>query len=213
MSITNIFFLLLNLFISQPLPIKQPINVVNHNISTPKSGVQDLKVTHYDYSTKRITNMHYDKLNNIGDCKIKAAHFQILCPNIRISQFRTLHVRTYAIHAKLSDKENFFHKTSLNRGFRIDHDNWYVNNTERLFFPTEIEACRELARVGVIIKHHYHRHILGFDFFDDVRWQADIEARQGRFQLDRYKPFAFQHGSMVYNPGDNEWISNATDNP
>ena len=60
------------------------------------------------------------------------------------------------MHAILSDKESFSHKGSLKRGFRFDQDNWYVNNMERHFFPTEIEALRELARVGLISKHHYH---------------------------------------------------------
>ena len=77
-------------------------------------------------------------------------------PKTIFSQIRTLQERAYAIHAKLSDKESFCHKISLKRGFRFDHDNWHVNNMERPFFPTEIEARRELARVGLINKKHYH---------------------------------------------------------
>ena len=84
---------------------------------------------------------------------------------------------------------------------------------ERPFFPTKIEARREIACVGFINKHHYNPQIIQFDVIDDPRWQANIEAKQGRFQLDRYRPFAFQHGSMVYNPRDHNWIPNATDNP
>ena len=84
---------------------------------------------------------------------------------------------------------------------------------ERPFFPTEIEARRELARIGLISKHHYHPEIIQFDVLDDPRWQANFEAKQGRFQLDRYTTVAFQHGNMVYNPRDHEWIPNATDNP
>ena len=75
---------------------------------------------------------------------------------------------------------------------------------ERLSFSTEIEARRELARVGLISKHHYYPQIIEFDVLDDPRWQANIEAKQGRFLLDRYRPFAFYHGSMVYNPMDHE---------
>ena len=52
-----------------------------------------------------------------------------------------------------------------------------------------------------------------FDVLDDPRWQANIEAKHGRFQFDRYLHFAFQHGSMVYYPRDHEWIPNATYNP
>ena len=55
---------------------------------------------------------------------------------------------------------------------------------ERLFFPTEIEARRKLARVGLINKHHYQPQIIQFDVRDDPRWRVNIEAKQGRFQLD-----------------------------
>ena len=59
---------------------------------------------------------------------------------------------------------------------------------ERSFFPIEVEARRELARIGLIIKHHYHPQILQFDVLDDPSWQANIEAKQGSFQIDRYRP-------------------------
>ena len=84
---------------------------------------------------------------------------------------------------------------------------------KRPFFPAEIETRRELALVGLISEHHYHPQIIYFDVLGDPCWQADIEARQARFQLDRYRPVAFQHGSMVYNPRDHEWIPKATNNP
>ena len=84
---------------------------------------------------------------------------------------------------------------------------------EKPFFPTEIEARSELARIGLISKHHYHPQIKQFDVLNDPRWQANIEAKQGRFQLDRYRHFAFNHRKMVYNPRNYEWIPNVTDNP
>ena len=40
------------------------------------------------------------------------------------------------------------------------------------FFPPEIEARRELARVGLISKYHYRPQILQLDVLDDPRWQA-----------------------------------------
>ena len=158
--------------------------------------------------------MQYYKLNRIGECKIKPADFQILPAQVQMfSQIRTLQVRDYAIHSKLSDKENFCHKISLKRGYRFDHDNWYVNNMERPFFPTEIEARREVTRIGLISKHHYYLQIIHIDVLDNPRWQANIEEKQGRFQFDSYKPFAFQPDSMVYNPNNRNWIPNANDNP
>ena len=54
--------------------------------------------------------------------------------------------------------------------------------------------------------------MIQFDVLDDPRWQANIEEKEGRFCLDRHRPFSFQHGSMAYNPRDHSWIPNATDN-
>ena len=153
MSITHLIFLLLNLFISYPIPITQPIKIDKHNISTPKSGVQDLVVSQYGCSPKHITNMQYFKLNKIGEIKIKPADFQLLPAQVQLfSQIRTLQVRAYAIHAKLSDKEGLWHKISLDRGFRFDHDYLYVNKMEIPFFPTEFEARGKFARAGLISK-------------------------------------------------------------
>ena len=214
MSTINLILILHNLFFSCPLQIKQPIKVDQHNISTPKTGIKDLVVTHFDCSPKHITNMQYYKLNKTGECKIKPADFKILPAKAQIfSQIRTLQVRSYAIHAKLRDKESYCHKIALKRGFRFDHDNWFVNNIERHFFPIEIEARRELARVGLISKHHYRPQMIQFDVLDDPRWQANVEEKQGRFRLYRHRLFSFQHGSMVYNPRDHSWIPNAIDHP
>ena len=122
--------------------------------------------------------MQYYKLNKIGECKIKPAEFQILPAQVQMFlQIRTLQVGAYAIHAKLSDKKSFCHKIALERGFRFDHGNWYVNNMERPFFPTEIEARRELAHVGLISKQHYDPQIIQFDVIDNPRWQANIESK------------------------------------
>ena len=54
-----------------------------------------------------------------------------------------------------------------------------------------------------------------FHVLKDQRWKANIEAKQGRFQLDRYrtKHDIDQHGNMVYNAREHERIPNATDNP
>ena len=55
--------------------------------------------------------------------------------------------------------------------------------------------------------------MIQFDVLDNPRWQAITEEKQGRFRLDRYRPFSFKQGSMVYNPGDHIWIPYATDSP
>ena len=120
MSIISIIIFLINLFFSSALPTKQPIKIDNRNIFTTKSGVQDIFVTHYNCSPQHITHMKYYKINKIGECKFKPAHFHILPALVSIfSQIQTFQVRAYAIYAKLSNIESFCHKVSLNTGFRF----------------------------------------------------------------------------------------------
>ena len=198
MSITNLIFLLLKLLISHPLLIQHPIEIDKHNVSTLKSGAQNLIVTHYDCSPKYIRNMQYYKLKKLANIRSNPKSFRYFPPISNIFlEIRALQVRACAIHGKLSDKGSFCNKISLNRGFRFDHHKWYVNIVERPFYPIEIEARWELARVGLISKHNYHPQIIQFDVLDDPRWQAKIEAKQGRLELDLYRPFAFQHGSLM----------------
>ena len=162
------------------------MKVDKDTFSKPKSGVQNLVVTHYDCPLKQITNMQFYKLNKIGDCKVKPADFHILPAQVEtFSQNWTLHLHAYAIHAKLSDKESFYHKNSLNGGFRLDHDYLYVNNMERFCFPTEIEARRELSLLVLLSKHYYQPQIIQVDVLRDTCCKANIEAKKGRFQLNR----------------------------
>ena len=99
MSTTNLIFILANLLFSCALSIKQPIKVDQHNISTPKTGIKDLVVTHYDCSPKQITNMQYYKLSKIGECKIEPADFKILSAQVQIiSQIGTLRENPTRIH-------------------------------------------------------------------------------------------------------------------
>ena len=71
-------------------------------------------------------------------------------------------------------------------------------------FLTEVKARRELARLGLVNKLPYQTDLIQFDLLNDPRCQRNIEAKQGRFQLDRYRPFTSQQGNLIYNPRDNE---------
>ena len=82
---------------------------------------------------------------------------------------------------------------------------------ERLFFHAEIEARRELARIDLKNKQHHRPNLIQFDLLNNQCWQANVEAKQGRFQLDRHCIFAVRHGNHVFNPRDVDWIPNATD--
>ena len=73
---------------------------------------------------------------------------------------------------------------------------------KNLSSPQKNEARREKARVGLISKTHYQPQMTQFDVLDDPRLRAKIEEKQGGFRLDRFRPFAFQHGSTVHNPSD-----------
>ena len=57
---------------------------------------------------------------------------------------RRIQVRENAIYAKFSDNEKFCDKISLKKGYRFDHDNWYINNTEIQEFQQELKHIENL---------------------------------------------------------------------
>ena len=138
--------------------------------------------------------MQFYNPNNFGDRRIKPVDFQILPARLFIfSKIRTIQVRAYTKHAKLGDRDFFRHKISPKRDFRFDRYSFCVNKMERPFFSIEIETRRDLARLGLVSRHHYHPQMKKIDIPNDPRWRTNIEATQSRFQLDRYRPFAFKH--------------------
>ena len=86
-------------------------------------------------------------------------------------------------HKHLSNMQNratkkICHKISLKTGYRFDHDNWHVNNTEIIFLPTDIESSREPARIGFVNKYHHAPKVTRFDLLNDPCWQAILEAKR-----------------------------------
>ena len=113
-------------------------------------------------------------------------------------------------NAKFSHKLNFANKSSLKKGYRFHQDNCYLNNRERHFLPSEIETRGELTRIG-IKNNYYYPHLIYFDLLSNTRWQDNIEAKQGRFQLNRFRFFAFQLQPSS-NMRNHDWFPYATDN-
>ena len=134
-----------------------------HKISTPKTGIQDLVVTHYDCSPKHITNMQYYKLNKIGERKIKPAYFKIL-PH-KYKSFHKFGNYKYALTPytlNLSTRKVFVTKCHSKEVLDLITIIGLLKIWKN-FFPTEIEARRELARFGLISKHHSRTQMIQFD--------------------------------------------------
>ena len=64
-------------------------------------------------------------------------------------------------------------------------------------FQTEKNTRRKLAKNGLVNKHHSVVHLIQIDLLNYPRWRANSEAKQECFQLDRYRPFVFQHGNQA----------------
>ena len=101
------------------LPMKQPNKVDQHNISTPKTGIQDLVVPHYDCSPKHITNMQYYKLNKIGEYKIKPANFKILPAQVRFFHKSERYKYALTPYTLILATRKVFVKKSLKKRFSV----------------------------------------------------------------------------------------------
>ena len=176
--------------------MKQPIKSDQHNISTPETGIQDLVVTHYDCSPSQISSIISSI--NLGNLKSSRPIFKSSPPKYKsfhkFEHYKYAH-RPYALN--LATREvfvtNFHSKVALGL---ITIFGMLTIWKDLIDGKTDIEACRKLTR-WFRSKHHYRPQMIQFDVLDDPRWQANIEEKQSRFRLDRHRPFAFQHGSMV----------------
>ena len=84
---------------------------------------------------------------------------------------------------------------------------------EKPLLSTEIEIRYELERIGIVKNIKKHTNLENCDLLNDPRWQAKVERKQCRTQIDRSYHFISYYGDLFYNPRDDKLILNATNNP
>ena len=121
----------------------------NHNPS-PRTGPQDLLVTHYDCEKNEQKTLLKYAINQVTQCKSEpqAKEFTKIIATL-YSKARATTLTGYKFTAKISEKK--LHCSQVSNGIknRLDHESSYQRNIERLLHLSPDHCKNELLRLKV----------------------------------------------------------------
>ena len=152
---------------------------------SPRTGPQDLLVTHYDCEVNEQKTLHKYAINQVTQCETEPQAIETT--NIiatLYSKARATTVTGYKFTATFSEKKVPCSQVSNGNKNRLDHDSFYQSNIERLLHLNPDDCKTELHRLNVTKNKHSDRKIVNFHVFSDSVHQAELERYQGHIKLD-----------------------------
>ena len=122
------------------------------------------------------------------------------------SKARATTVTGYKFTATFSEKKVHCSQVSNDKENRLDHEEFYQSNTERLLHLNPDDCKNELLRLNLTRNKKSDRKIINFQVFADSVHQAELERYQGHVKPDEKYPFNGAHGQLTYDIPDNYWI-------
>ena len=174
---------------------------------SPRTGPQDLLVTHYDCEENEQKTLQRYAINQVSQCETEPQAVETA--NIMAtlySKARATTVTGYKFTATFSEKKVHCSQVSNGNKNRFDHESFYQSNIERLLHLNPDDRKVELHRLILTNNKHSGRQIVHFHVFSDSVHQAELERYQGHIKLDDKYPFNGAHGRLTYDPDDKHWI-------
>ena len=175
-------------------------NLQPEHKSFPRTGPQDLLVTHYDceeneqktlhkYATMRNRTTSYRNYKCNSDTLIKSPSSN-----------------SYKFTATFSEKKVHCSQVSNGNKNRLDHESFYQSNIERLLHLNPEDCKNELLRLNITRNKNTDRKLVYFQVFSDSVHQAELERYQGHKKLAEKYPYNGAHGRLTYDINDKHWI-------
>ena len=149
-----------------------------HTNPSPRTGPQDLLVTHFDCEENEQKTLHKNAINQVTQCESEPQAIET-----------TNRVASNGIKN------------------RLDHESFYQNNIERLLHLSPQDCKNELRRLNLTQNDGLNRKLVNFQVFPGLAHQAETEKHQGHIRLDRNFPFHGTHGRLTYDLHDEHWIT------
>ena len=175
---------------------------------SPRTGPQDLLVTHYDCEENEQKTLHKYAINQVSQCETESQAIETT--NIiatLYSKARATTVAGYKFTATFSEKKVHCSQVSNGNKNRLDHESFYQSNIERLLHLNPDDCKNKLLRLNVTRNKNTDRKLVYFQVFADSEHQAELERYQGHIKLDEKYPYNGAHGRLTYdNIYDKHWI-------
>ena len=155
-----------------------------HNRS-PRTGPQDLLVTHYDCEENEQKTLHKYAINQVSQCETEPQAIETTNVIATLySKARATTVIGYKFTATFSEKKVHCSQVSNGNKNRLDHESFYQSNIERLLHLNPEDCKNELLRLNITKNKNTDRNLVYFQVFSDSVHQAELERYQGHIKLD-----------------------------
>ena len=105
-----------------------------HQNTSPRTGPQDLLVTHYDCEENEQKTLHKYAINQVTQCESEPQAMETTNVIATLySKARATTVTGYKFTATFSEKKVHCSQVSNGNKNRLDHESFYQSNIERLF--------------------------------------------------------------------------------
>ena len=182
--------------------------ISNQNINpSPRTGPQDLLVTHYDCEENEQKTLHKYAINQVSQCETEPQAIETTNVIATLySKARATTVIGYKFTATFSEKKVHCSQVSNGNKNRLDHESFYQSNIERLLHLSPEDCKNELLRLNITKNKNTDRNLVYFQVFSDSVHQAELERYQGHIKLDEKYPYNGAHGRLTYDMHDKHWI-------
>ena len=156
---------------------------------SPRTGPQDLLVTHYDCEENEQKTLHKYAINQVTQCETEPQAIETTNVIATLySKARATTVTGYKFTATFSEKKVNCSQVSNGNKSRLDHESFYQSNIERLLHLNSDDCKNKLLRLNLTRIKNTDKTIVNFQVFADSVHQAELERYQGNVQLDENYP-------------------------
>ena len=164
----------------------------NTNLS-PRTGRQDLLVTHYDCEENEKT-LHKNAINKVTQCETEPQAIETTNVMATLySKARATTITGYNFTATFYEKKVHYPQVSNGNKNRLEHESFYLSNIERLLHLNPDDCKNELLRLNITKNKHSDKKIVNFQVFADSVHQAELERYQGHIKLDEKNTHIMAH--------------------
>ena len=130
---------------------------------SPRTGPQDLLVTHYDCEENEQKSLHKYGINQVSQCETEPQAIETTNVIATLhSEARAATVTGYKFTATISEKNLHYSQVSNGNKNRLDHKSFYQSNIERLLH-LDLDDCKnELLRLNLTRNKNTDRKIETF---------------------------------------------------
>ena len=153
----------------------------DYNNPSPRTGPQDLLVTHYDSEEREQKTLHKYAIYQVTQCQSEPQAIETTNLIATLySKTRATTLTGYKFKATFSEKKVDCFQVSNGNKNRLDHESFYQSNIERLLSLSSDNFKNKLSRLRITSNKGSNRKLVTFQVFPDSAHQANLNDTKVR---------------------------------